>query len=65
MTDDLDMLFCDIVVTDSKGKKHTKKAVYCKADHEEDVAWVLKKLKLKSAKSIEIIPIKIIGHKNA
>ena len=60
-----DIIFCTIVAIDSKGKKYSKKAVYCKADHEEDVAWVLKKLKLKSAKSIEIIPIKIIGHKNA
>jgi len=63
--DDLDIIFCDIVVTDSKGKKHTKKAVYCKADHDADIAWVLRKLKLKSAKSIEIIPIKKIGTKNA
>ena len=65
MSEELDILLCNIVVVDSKGKKHSKKTVYCKTDHDEDVKWVLNKLKIKTAKSIEIIPIKVIGHKNA
>jgi hypothetical protein len=62
--DDLDILLCDFVVVDSKDKKYRKKSLFCKKDKDYGVRSVLRSLKIKTAKSIEIIPIKKIGRRN-
>jgi len=63
--DERDILLCKMIVTDNKGEIHHKKCVFCKAEKKDDIKWVLKKLKLESAKSIEIKAEKVIGRKNA
>ena len=63
--DERDILLCEMIVADNKGKIHRKKCVFCKAEEKDDIEWVLKKLKLESAKSIEIKAEKVIGRKNA
>lgn len=62
--DEKDILICDVLVIDNKGKKRREKFPFCKEEQEFTINQILKKFKLKTAKSIEFTAIKKIGRRN-